>query len=760
MSAREDYISLSIWHSLVGSIAALAQNWWPQLKKMAGDLIWPWPEVEKDFSPMLDNFGDAVSLVFDLEFSKAIDKFLKGMKLFNGIAGALSGWFLLASVLIGAALGALGFVTGPGGIATVGAGAAAGLEVAEAVGMGLLAIAAATELSVMEKADFDLKYQNMRIPDEQQRNQADQEDCKDIAGSLISLVTIGALVLLADIAAKFAKFLYSLVEDIPIVKDISALLKDVKKTVSDISLTDKPGGPVDVVPEGGLGPRGEPLKAGEPTKAGEPEGRVSDDAAANAEKQGVPREKLEVEVKELNQKASNPKNVREPADPRFDAEMDAEGHTFDRSKSEKTWCRASDGPSCGLDLGGDLNAKVDKALKEKSTEAAKPGEEAPVTETKPTEVAEPVDPKRAQLESDLADATAKKKTAEAKANEQRKTAEGHRARAKELDRQLAIAKGEARAKLREQLREANAAADQASKAADAAFKEATDAQLDIQKKTAQLNTDKQSKLPCFAAGTLVLTPSGTCAIDKLKPHELVMAYDFVSGLTVPREVLEVHKNKTMRFHQIAVGGATILSTSLHRFWSKSADDWVEARNLRAGMELRSLSGASVAIDGIEVHEEPYADTFNLHIEKSFTYFVGNGVLVHNAGGPSYSFGNLRIYAGTNPNFPGKVYIGQTDDIARRQGEHRAEAIEKLKDPSLTKEQREFWEFKKDMVLEQRVSGLNPDQANYLEQQNMNLERDAGRDLMNRREQVRRKNMTDLEKKIASDPAVKEAGLCP
>jgi len=380
VSEREAYISLSIWHYLAGSLAELAQNWWPQLKKMAGDLIWPWPEVEKDFSPMLDNFGDAVSLVFDLEFSKAIDKFLKGMKLFNGIAGALSGWFLLASVLIGAALGALGFVTGPGGFATVGAGAAAGLEVAEAVGMGLLVIAVATEASVIEKADFDLKYQNLRIPDEQQRNQADQEDCKDIAGSVISLVTIGALVLLADIAAKFAKFLYSLVEDIPIVKDISTLLKDVKKTVSDFSLTDKPGGPVDVVPEGGLGPRdvtGEPVKTGEPTKAGEPEGRVSDDAAANAEKQGVPREKLEVEVKELNQKASNPENVHEPTDPRFDAEMDAEGHTFDRNKSDKTWCRASDGPSCGLDLGGDLNAKVDAAKKAKAAEAEALGEPTP-----------------------------------------------------------------------------------------------------------------------------------------------------------------------------------------------------------------------------------------------------------------------------------------------------------------------------------------------------------------------------------------------
>jgi hypothetical protein len=136
------------------------------------------------------------------------------------------------------------------------------------------------------------------------------------------------------------------------------------------------------------------------------------------------------------------------------------------------------------------------------------------------------------------------------------------------------------------------------------------------------------------------------------------------------------------------------------------------------------------------------------------------VLVHNAKAPSYGFGNLRIYAGTNPKFPGKVYIGQTDIIKRREGEHRAEAVEKLKDPNLTPEEREFWKFKSEINLEERVSGLNPDQANYLEQQNMNLEREAGKDLMNRREQVSRKNIPELEKKIASDPAVKDAGLCP
>jgi hypothetical protein len=406
MTEREIFIQLSIWHYLSSSLVHLAFNWWSELKKIGGSLLWPWPEVAHDFMPMLQNFSDAISMVFELEFSEVIDNFLKGMRKFNGIAGALSGWFLIASVLIGAALGALGFAFGPAGVATVGAGASAGLALAEEVGMGLLLVALGTEGSVLEKAQFDLLYQNPRM-DENKRFAADQEDAKAIAGSLMSVVTILALMLLADIAAKFAKFFWSLIEDIPIVSEITSILKDAKKTVGDFSLKEQPGAGEAGGP-GGTTPRDVP---GEPTRTPEPGERpaepterptepterpterpgegLSDDAVTKAEDQGVPRERLQSEVTELNRRANNPDNVRRPSDGRFDAEMNAEGHTFDRNKSEKTWCRFTD-PACGLDLGGDLNAKVDAALEQRpvetpaaepKTEPGAPGE-APTVEPK------------------------------------------------------------------------------------------------------------------------------------------------------------------------------------------------------------------------------------------------------------------------------------------------------------------------------------------------------------------------------------------
>jgi hypothetical protein len=393
-SDREIMIQVSIAHYLSDSLKDLGQNWWEHLKKMGGDLLWPWPEVAKEFMPMVDDFGAALNAVFDLEFNIATDKFLSGMKKFNGIAGALAGWFTIASVLVGAALGALGFAFGPAGVATVGAGAAAGLEFAEGVGMALLIIALSTEAAVIMKADFDLKFQNPRIADAEQRQREDQEDCKAIAGSLISVVTIGALMLLADIAARFAKFLYGLVENVPLVRDIAALLKSTRESVGEFSLKKGKTGAPEAPPEARVGTPDVPTQRDAPTRPADadtagrpadadPAGRPAEpasDLAATAEQHGIPPERLQAEVGELRQKAADPGNVRRPGDRRYDAEMDAQGHTFDREQSSKSWCRHTE-EACGLSLGSDLNAKVDAALKEKPPE--------PVTETpleqKPTE---------------------------------------------------------------------------------------------------------------------------------------------------------------------------------------------------------------------------------------------------------------------------------------------------------------------------------------------------------------------------------------
>jgi hypothetical protein len=313
--------------------------------------------------------------------------------------------------------------------------------------------------------------------------------------------------------------------------------------------------------------------------------------------------------------------------------------------------------------------------------------------------------------------------------------------------------------------EASRALREAEKDVERAQREYTDQFLELKKATLRVNKDLRSRLPCFAADTLVWTPAGPRQIQHLEVGDQVLAYDFGAQACQPRQVLEVYQNLTLRFYRINVGAMNIRATSQHRFWIVGEGAWVEARHLQAGMQLLLTTGCTVAVAAIEVEPQSEAPTYNLHIEGLNTYFVGPGALVHNQGSVTYKFGNLRIYAGTNPKFPGKVYIGQTDDLKTREGQHHAEAEKELQRPDLTPEEREFWEFKRDMVLEERVGGLDGDQANYLEQKNIELETQARgaqsqRDVMNRREQVSRENMKTLEERIKADPAVQEEGLCP
>jgi hypothetical protein len=145
------------------------------------------------------------------------------------------------------------------------------------------------------------------------------------------------------------------------------------------------------------------------------------------------------------------------------------------------------------------------------------------------------------------------------------------------------------------------------------------------------------------------------------------------------------------------------------------------------------------------------------------YFVGAGVLVHNDGPANYPFGDHIIYEGTNPNpkFKGKVYIGRTNDREVRQGGHRREAIKNLKRTDLTAAEREFWEFKRDMVIKERIKGLTEQQAKFFEQKNINIElKDNKANLMNRKlVEITPAEMTNLERTIANDPAVRQAGFC-
>src|SRR5262249_30205377 len=122
-----------VWRHLEPKLEYLANNWWEVLKETAWNLIWPWPAVGKDLSQIWDHVKSAASNLWNLRFSKAVDDILAIERGVISIAGNLYGWFFIAAILIGAILGGI-FGVGAGAIP----GAAAGLEVAVALGEGLV----------------------------------------------------------------------------------------------------------------------------------------------------------------------------------------------------------------------------------------------------------------------------------------------------------------------------------------------------------------------------------------------------------------------------------------------------------------------------------------------------------------------------------------------------------------------------------------------------------------------------------------------
>jgi hypothetical protein len=122
-------------------------------------------------------------------------------------------------------------------------------------------------------------------------------------------------------------------------------------------------------------PRAEEPAAGRKT---EPAAKAAPREAAIdgfAEARGISPKQLKADLAELRRNARDPGKVRQPADPRFDAELstsaNGEPHTFDREKvtpghegEPRTWCRSSPAPACGVPVPAEVDKMVDEALKE------------------------------------------------------------------------------------------------------------------------------------------------------------------------------------------------------------------------------------------------------------------------------------------------------------------------------------------------------------------------------------------------------------
>ncbi|MER7951322.1 polymorphic toxin-type HINT domain-containing protein [Streptomyces sp. NPDC096079] len=156
---------------------------------------------------------------------------------------------------------------------------------------------------------------------------------------------------------------------------------------------------------------------------------------------------------------------------------------------------------------------------------------------------------------------------------------------------------------------------------------------------------------CFLAGTDVLMADGTTKdIETIKVGDEVLATDPDTGKQGARKVTQlIVTEDDKHFDELTVatpdGPAKLTATFEHPFWVASEKRWLEARDLKPGMTLRTNRGAEITITANRPYTQ-HARTYNLTVEDLHTYYVLAGatpLLVHNSSCPPWT--SVRQYDG-------------------------------------------------------------------------------------------------------------------
>ena len=137
---------------------------------------------------------------------------------------------------------------------------------------------------------------------------------------------------------------------------------------------------------------------------------------------------------------------------------------------------------------------------------------------------------------------------------------------------------------------------------------------------------------CFSGDTEVYTSDGLVCIEEISVGDEVLAYDYETGETELKEVLNVWVKETDEILHVSTSdGETIDTTTNHPFYVEEKG-WVAAGDLVVGDTLVTVDGDEVEVTDLQLEKlaEPIL-VYNLEVEDFHTYFVSEyGVLVHNS----------------------------------------------------------------------------------------------------------------------------------
>ena len=137
-------------------------------------------------------------------------------------------------------------------------------------------------------------------------------------------------------------------------------------------------------------------------------------------------------------------------------------------------------------------------------------------------------------------------------------------------------------------------------------------------------------LSCFVAGTLVSTPSGPIAIERLKVGDLVLSFDG-QGI-VESKVLKTMSMADQLYGSISTSsGTTLKVTAGHPFYDLSKEEWFRIANAsdeRVLGELRERTIHPASVTNIDFSSRNRTTVYNIEVDVHHNYFA-EGILVHN-----------------------------------------------------------------------------------------------------------------------------------
>jgi len=143
---------------------------------------------------------------------------------------------------------------------------------------------------------------------------------------------------------------------------------------------------------------------------------------------------------------------------------------------------------------------------------------------------------------------------------------------------------------------------------------------------------RKGQIPCFPAGTPVLTVNGTRLIEKIDIGEEVAVLAFGEKSPATGYVIGRYVGHTSTLVHITFDAGALSLTRTHPVWVHNHCEWIEAQHVRFGdFVLTSHAGPSMVCDVTIEHLSESATTFNLTIAHVSTFFAGvqAQILVHN-----------------------------------------------------------------------------------------------------------------------------------